>query len=144
MLAQTTQNIVREGNVTRFTCDRCKREIAYESNFTTGYGRIEIDGREEIHCYDCCALNDLETMKTTGRITLYLTKHYLTEQKKTYVYQVTNWPGTLKIDCSTWSRGRHNWAGKRIDVWFTDPFGSKWHGVQYGHDTQLCHCKRLK
>ena len=33
-------------------------------------------------------------------------------------------------------------AGKRLDVWFYGPDGYIWHGVQYGDNTQIVHCKR--
>jgi hypothetical protein len=29
-------------------------------------------------------------------------------------------------------------------VWFTDSDGRRWHGVNYGHNSQLCHCRRLR
>jgi len=40
--------------------------------------------------------------------------------------------------------GRHNIAGIRVDVWFRGPDGMPWHGVNYGHHSQLTHCKRVK
>lgn len=32
----------------------------------------------------------------------------------------------------------------RIDVWFNGPDGHLWHGVNYGHNSQLCHCRRTR
>lgn len=95
----------------------------------TGYA-VDREGRK--FCYQCCAAEDRRQMATTGRATLYLTGN-----------ELTNWPGSLRIPVRAKSRGRHNIAGSRTDVWFT--FGGHgWHGVQYGDNTQLAHCKRLK
>jgi hypothetical protein len=57
---------------------------------------------------------------------------------------VSNWPGSLKFQTGPVKVGRHNMAGKRYDVWFRGPDGKDWHGVQYGENTQLCHCRRIK
>jgi hypothetical protein len=72
-------------------------------------------------------------MKDEGRITLYLTDDG----------RVTNWPNSLSFKGHV-SKGRHNIAGTRYDVWFTGPDGHRWHGTQYGDNTQICHCKRTK
>ncbi len=58
-------------------------------------------------------------------------------------YEVTNWPGTLSILVQRMRRGRQNMAGTRIDVWFWFE-GHRWHGVQYGPNTDLVHCRRVK
>ena len=103
------------------------------SDMTTGYG--ETDGKH--YCYDCCAERDKDHMRKHGKITLYLStgdegRHY-----------VTNWPNSLRIQCSTPKVGYHNMARKRYDVWFKFD-GSMWRGVQYGDNTQLCHCRKTK
>ena len=59
-------------------------------------------------------------------------KHYL-----------TNWPASLKIAIGYVRKGRHNMAGTRYDVWFK-AYGHTYHGIQYGENTQLCHCKKIK
>lgn len=85
-------------------------------------------------CYKCCAVTDRADMDETGRATLYLTHDDAV---------VTNWPGTLRFIVRRIRKGRHNIAGTRYDVWFT--VGNRiWHGVQYGDNTQIVHCKRLK
>lgn len=102
---------------------------------TTGYG-TDADGNR--HCYDCCAEYDREQMRKDGKAVLYLTLG-----ADGGGYCVTNWPSSLAIPCMAHSIGRHNFAGKRYDVWFYFE-KTLWHGVQYGDNTQLCHCKRLK
>ena len=90
-------------------------------------------------------------MDEHGKITLYLS--YRTEKGLASVtgkpysfrsYWLGNWPGSIKIIPHHVRKGRHNIAGTRYDVWFTDHKNRQWHGVQYGENTQLCHCKRLK
>ena len=71
-------------------------------------------------------------MTEHGRIMLYLSNG-----------EVMNWPGTLRFPAHV-RKGRHNIAGSRYDVWFAGPDGFQWHGVQYGDNTQICHCKRTK
>lgn len=117
------------------TCDICHKEIVSNSEFTTGYGMAK-DG--SINCYECCAKMDKAHMKTYGKTTLYLNYDFKNKQA-----EVQNWPGTLKIPCTNIRIGRHNIAGKRYDVWFNFS-GYVWHGIQYGDNTQLCHCKQTK
>jgi hypothetical protein len=97
------------------------------------------DANGKKHCYACCAEQDRKQMRETGRITLYLSD----DSKAFGTYKVTNWPGSLTFPCHSPRTGRHNIAGKRIDVWFTFE-GQDWHGVQYGDNTQICHCKKVK
>lgn len=88
-------------------------------------------------CYACCAIVDADQMDKTGKATLYLRGNLLTGQ------ELTNWPGSLRITVFVSKSGKHNMAGCRTDVWFR--FNKQfWHGVQYGENTQLCHCKRVK
>lgn len=116
--------------------------------FTSGYG-VMPDGRRI--CYACCANVDREEMDKTGRAMLYLTASkpknlprgatYSSEQG----WQVGNWPGSLVYPIIGFPRrGGHNIAGSRYDVWFHDHRGELWHGVQYGEETQICHCRRIK
>lgn len=98
-----------------------------------GYG-IDREGKK--HCFACCAERDKTDMRENGKICLYLTKG-------AEDWKVTNWPGSLSIPVPQPKTGRHNLAGSRYDVWFS--FERKlWHGVQYGENTQICHCKRIK
>ena len=89
-------------------------------------------------CYSCCGKRDSADMSATGRAVLYLTE----EGPEGAV--VSNWPGTLKFRVRHKRVGSHNLAGRRVDVWFTDSDGREWHGINYGHNSQLCHCRRLR
>lgn len=79
-------------------------------------------------------------MRKLDRITLYLTR----DTTKPYPdYTVSNWPGSLRIPVRHVSIGRHNMAGKRYTAYFTHE-GREWVGVQYGDNTQVLHCRKLK
>lgn len=117
-----------------FVCSSCGKAKEHISDITTGYAR---KGEDKI-CFDCCALYDKFLMRENGAIHLYLT--YDKDGKVSYV---SNWPSTLKISIYNVKIGRHNMAGKRYDVWFMFE-GTKWHGITYGDNTQICHCKRTK
>ncbi len=87
-------------------------------------------------CYTCCADDDRREMIETGRAVLYLTQ--------TAPAHVSNWPGSLSFPVPYISRGRHNIAGRRYDFSFTGPDGKEWRGTQYGDNTQIAHCRRVK
>jgi len=110
----------------------CGHPPSKHGSYTTGYG-ITPDGGK--HCWDCCAKYDRQRMIDTGKIILYLTR-------KGNIDIATNWPGTLSFNVSVPSVGRHNLAHVRYDVWFRGPDNKQWHGVQYGYNTQILHCKR--
>lgn len=67
------------------------------------------------------------------------THMYLNTSNKT----LTNWPCSLKIPVNYIREGNHNISGKRYDTWFTFS-GNNFHAVQYGHNTQIAHVKRIK
>lgn len=123
-----------------FICDICGKRYENKPPYnehpeiTPGYGNTA-DNR--IACYSCCAEQDKKAMREHGKIDLYLTKN------EKGAYRITNWPGSL-VFCTTYaSKGKHNIAGTRQDVWFK--FNDKlWHGVQYGNNTQICHCRQTK
>ena len=121
-------------NETRFVCSECHKEIELQKSGGTGYGSDPVTGLKV--CYACCGLRDAQEMRSTGKACLYLTS-------TNGASKLTNWPGTLTIHPYRMTIGRHNIAGKRFDVWFSFE-GQKWHGVQYGENTQICHCKRVK
>jgi len=124
----------------RFTCVDCGQEkIHVNPNGCggTGYATYRMDGVEKKVCYACCAKRELRYMRDTGRAVLYLTEG---PNGST----VTDWPGVLKFQVRHKRIGSHNLAGRRVDVWFTDSDGREWHGVNYGHNSQLCHCRRLR
>jgi hypothetical protein len=120
-----------------FACADCGEAIALPDRATfgaAGYARLD-DGRQV--CYACCAIRDRQDMRATGKATLYLTKDAKGQ------WSVGNWPGTLRINTAPPMPSRHNIAGRRYDVWFRFE-GQPWHGVQYGDNTQIVHCKRTK
>ncbi len=88
-------------------------------------------------CYAYCGNRDSADMSATGRAVLYLT-----ERSDGAV--VSNWPGTLEFRVRHKRVGSHNLAGRRVDVWFADSDGREWRGVNYSHNSQLCHCHRLR
>ena len=108
----------------------CGHKESPHSDITRGYG-TDADGKRQ--CYQCCADLDRAYMIEHGRIALYLTDK-----------AITNWPASLSFPVLSRTTGRHNIAGVRYDVWFRGPDGATWHGVQYGDNTQICHCKRTK
>ena len=155
-----------------FKCADCKQEkpVKAENPITTGYAVVggkwvkgrPIGGRKV--CYECCAERDRKYMAKHGRNTLYLSKKYVEvdgplghyahpvsgirmralpeKDGRWFYWEISNWPGTLRFDCGV-RKGRHNIARTRYDAWFL--FGGfEWHGVQYGDDTQIIHCRRTK
>lgn len=101
-------------------------------------GKYGLSAARNPYCYECCAKTDRATMLETGRTVLYLTR-----ADDGYWY-ATNWPGTLRFQITLRHKGKHNMARVRYDVWFRGPDGKAWHGVQYGDNTQLLHCRRTK
>ena len=104
-------------------------------------------------CFACCAAEDRARMIETGRATLYLTilpgssEVGMVNRKAFHGWnyadgKVTNRAGSLSFACRV-KRGAHNMAGRRYDVWFTFN-GQPWHGTQYGDNTQIAHCRRVK
>jgi hypothetical protein len=130
--------------VATFKCIDCGEEKPLQTN--GGTGRALTDAGESV-CYACCAVRDRAYMVEHGRITLYLTLAARPQAwgGLTRAGTVSNWPGTLNLGFDLpVTLGRHNIAGRRYDVWFDGPDGHKWHGVTYGDNTQICHCKRTK
>lgn len=113
-----------------FTCTQCNEHKTHESDFSTGYGKDK-DGN--IVCYACCGLNDAKELKA------------LTGKEKMCLYydgiNVTNWSGSLKIKPNNTTKGRHNIAGSRIDVWFYLD-SQCYHGTQYGNNSQILHVRK--
>ena len=118
-----------------------------------GLKKGEYIERSPAVCYACCAAEDRRAMLETGRATLYLTilpgssEVGMMNRKAFHGWnyadgKVTNWPGSLSLACRV-KRGNHNMAGRRYDVWFTLE-GQPWHGTQYGDNTQIVHCHRVK
>jgi hypothetical protein len=134
-----------------FYCSCCKKNVSIEhSECTTGYATKRNNHKV---CYNCCAKLDKERMIKDGQITLYLTMLPKGMKKDgtiatigldaiSQLAKITNWPGSLII-WGRWKKGRHNIVNNRYDVWFMFE-NSQWHGVQYGDNTQLLHCKQVK
>jgi len=142
-----------------FLCGDCGEVKPVQTSGGTGYGYIGEGDSERPICYVCCGKRDLADMIETGRATLYLTcepasKACLNGRPYTPATinrgagrrttgRVSNWAGSLLFACHT-QTGRHNIAGVRYDCWFNGPDGFRWHGVTYGDNTQICHCRRTK
>lgn len=113
------------------------------NGISTGYG-VNKDGYKI--CYNCCGdidkkqLSDLQPGDK-----MYL---YLTSEKKELSYGietkhfVTNWPGTLKINCYV-KEGYHNIARVQRSIWFSFN-GKNYFGKQYGNYSEVCTVKRIK
>lgn len=112
----------------------CGHEPSTHSQYDTGYGT---DANGKTACYECCAEHEKQAMRDIGKATLYLTGN---DSKG---YEVTDWPGLLRLNPYRVTHGRHNIAGTRTDAWFNFE-GKPWHCVQYGEWTQIAHCKRTK
>lgn len=112
----------------KLVCSRCGSVITPDDGIGNGFAHYE----GAVICYTCCADIAAEYMRDHGKITLYLKD-----------MEVINWPGTLRFPVRRYRDGGHNMAGVRRDVWFEFE-GKIWHGVQYGSETELCHCERTK
>ena len=127
-----------------FTCSVCWEPVSLPETPTgsgaTGYA---VTSEGEKVCYACCAVREEESMKQTGKAVLYLLRHERYSKDKrsfpSYYWEVQNWPGTLRFRCEI-KKGRHNWAGSRIDAWFRGPDGKLWHGVNIG-DNEILRCR---
>ena len=137
MSALTAKEWRPRPGATSFTCADCGKETALRREGGTGYSIITTGPvAGEPICYACCAVRDTEHMAAGKPICLYLT-HDLDG------YNVSNWPGTLRIERVRVRTSWHNMAGKdgRRDVWFSYA-GRDWHGVNVGD--QQCFTVRAK
>lgn len=119
-----------------FTCAKCGAEIiacGCGCGCGTGYAILPDIGKI---CYECSAEIEKQFMRDNGHSILYMCE-------KGTGYEITDWPGRLKIPVSFWKQSKHNMARIRVDVWFMFE-GQVWHGVQYGEFTQLCHVRRTR
>lgn len=97
-------------------------------------------------CYNCCGDIDkknLSDLQPGDKIYLYLTskRKELSCGIET-TYYVTNWPGTLKINCYV-KEGYHNIARVQRSIWFSFN-GKNYFGKQYGDNQEVCTVKRIK
>lgn len=122
---------------TRFTCSVCGTSIQTDGiGITTGYGTN--DAGEKV-CFPCCAAQDEAWMREHGRIDLYLVGSKNTRTG----LEVTNWPGSLRLEVKRYAVSKHNFRCFRNDVWF-DFDGFEWHGIQIGERSEVCRCKKTK
>lgn len=117
-------------------CSNCGLGVVnLPGRLTTGYGQ-DADGNK--YCFACCGERDRASMEAGKPITLYLI------HESGHIGRIANWPDTLGfVPVRRCTVGRHNIARTRYDVWFNFA-GRSWHGVQYGENTQLCHCRPVK
>ena len=123
-----------------FYCSVCKKSIEEEKRHDGGTVNWGLKRNGQKVCLHCCADRDAEAMIRDGDsrgLPLYLNDVGRDAE-------VTNWPGSLRFSLNGLSRGGHNITGRRVDVWFNGPDGYVWHGVRYGHWTDIVHCKRTK
>jgi hypothetical protein len=123
---------------TGFVCVDCGKPIMCEGGTcgATGYA-VQSDGGHV--CYECCAERDkkyLLALKGRESMCLYLVL-------KDGSYEVTNWPGTLHIRCGIPVKRHHNLAGYAYHTWFWCG-DYRYHGIQYGDNTQICHVRRVR
>jgi hypothetical protein len=121
----------------------CGHVPSAHGEHTTGTAHTH-DGKEI--CWDCCALLDTAHMLVDGstqRLPMYLSRKSILQQNDG-TWFVSNWPGSLSFPVQRITKGKHNIARTRYDVWFYGPDGFIWHGVQFGEWTQICHCKRTR
>ena len=124
-----------------FHCVDCKQDKPIQAEGGTGYATLPNGDRV---CYSCIAFRDRTAMIEKGQsssLPLYLTRKSI-HKPNDGCWKVGNWPDTLSFPVQRITQGGHNLAGKRYDVWFYGPDGYVWHGVQYGDNTQIVHCKR--
>lgn len=126
----------------------CGHAPSETTGLGTGYG---VDSEGKKYCHDCCAARELTDIAATGKATLYLSRHEVlatncgNSRNAHCTHKVTDWPGKLVFYCGEPRKSRHNIARWRYDVWFRVPNDVfLWHGVQYGDNTQIVHCKRTK
>ena len=137
-------------------CRNCKRPIprAPKGAFTPGYGWARPEpqgahGPELPVCYGCCAIGDARAMVETGRHDgLYLTSKPHPSDPSRKVYEVTNWPGSLRFIVRGNPRhGHHHCWGHgnapRVDAWFNGPDGHIWHAIVRG-DMDLARTRRTR
>lgn len=114
----------------------CGHPPSPHESCTTGYG-VDSDGKR--YCYTCCAQRDLSDMIETGRATLYLVDGSDGQSPR-----VTNWPGSLFFTVGHVRKGRHNIARVQRTAYFRGPDGATWIARQYGENSDIARCRRLK
>ena len=130
-------------NPNLFTCAKCGAEIIHGGTSTgaAGYAILPDVGDGSIPqelrriCYECSAEIERQFMRDNGHSVLYLCE-------KGTGYEITDWPGRLRIPVAFWRHGRRSMFGWRFDCWFMFE-NQVWHGIKYSND-QLIHVRRTK
>lgn len=121
----------------------------YVFNFQ-GHGAFDPNGRVSADADDQAiarhnaelAEREIREMRINGRALLYYFPARVCPDGFKRDFVGTWDSSTLFMVCnqnSSW----HNIGGKRIDLWFRDPDGATWHGVNIG-DNDIVRCKRNK
>lgn len=111
------------------TCARCGK-VCQPDGLAAGYG---VNAKGEKHCYECCAELDREAMRRGEPITLYVANfkpYNTTSPKGPGSCEVTNWPGTLRLQGFSQPR-RHNMSRNARSVWAWFE-GRQWFGTMGG------------
>lgn len=132
--------MVEQPQPEQMICSQCGEIITAPAlrSIATGYA-LGSDG--EIVCYDCCAEHDKAQMRARLPIVLYV-EWTRDSAEGLLPSRVMNWCGSLRLPISYWSRGSHNIARTRFDIWFKFD-GVAYHGVNIG-DNDILRCKALK
>lgn len=127
----------REGTQTLCDCGH----VATAGKFTTGFGIIENGQWPLTQCFECCGKQDAETLRSTSTGAKVATTLYLSKNDAD-AWEVSNWPGTLKIAVDYVKKSGHNWCNvDRRDVWFTFA-GFRFWGKNIG-DNQILRVQRV-
>ncbi len=115
-----------------FKCSQCGKDKVHESEFSTGYGT---DKEGNKICFECCGLNNAKELDN------------LKKGEKSIQYwdgkNIINWPSSLVIKPYYTTKGRHNIARIREDIYFNFN-GNKFHATQYGNNSQIAHIRKIK
>jgi hypothetical protein len=78
------------------------------------------------------------------KVIMYVDGARGTLYREWYPTHVTNWDGSSKTRISYYRVGRHNWTGKRYDMWWMGEDGHVWHGVHMGDMNTVVHARKTK
>ena len=150
-------NVLETFVLKTFVCHECGETKPVQKFGGTGYCW---DAENHKICYACCGKQDTKRMEAGERMCLYLSgsvkeggigmnrRTIIHDRRRGETYgaeqwYITNWPSTINIPVGVVNIGDHNIARVRYDVWFQYA-GHNWHGVQYGDNTQIVHCRAVK
>lgn len=61
-----------------------------------------------------------------------------------YPTHVMQGDGSERTQIAFYRVGRHNWTGKRFDMWWKDAAGAVWHGVHMGDMNTVVHARKTR